>query len=148
MHQSMALVLLLLASFPAVLTQGSGATDNELYAAYCKGAINGLDQAAPQVQQMSRRFSGYLFATGAMTDPRRRDAVLGIGAAMTRGLNDEKQCSATLLACDDAVNKAMRERPDTFVQKGEPGMQLLTCTERDPACPRTTRCLGPDTLPF
>jgi hypothetical protein len=81
----MALVLLLLAGSPPVQAQGSGATDNELYAAYCKGAMNGLDQAAPQVQQMSQRFSGYLFTTGAMTDPRRRDAVLGIGAAMTRG---------------------------------------------------------------
>lgn len=89
-----------------------------------------------------------LFATGAMNDPRRRDAMLGIGAAMTRGRTDQQQCSATLLSCDDAVNKVMRERPGTFARRGEPGLQILACTERDPACPRATRCLGPDALPF
>lgn len=144
----MALILLLLAGSPPVQAQSSGATDNELYAAYCKGAMTGLDQGSVQVQQMSRRFSGYLFATGAMNDPRRRDAMLGIGAAMTRGRTDQQQCSATLLACDDAVNKAMLERPGTFARRGEPGLQILACTERDPACPRATRCLGPDALPF
>ena len=40
-----------------------GATDNELYAAYCKGAMSALNQAG-DVLQASQRFSAYLFATG------------------------------------------------------------------------------------
>lgn len=147
MQRFMVLVLLLVTGSPHAQAQTSGATDNELYAAYCKGAMNGLNQGSAQVQQMSRRFSSYLFATGVMTDPQRRDAMLGIGAALARGRTDQQQCSATLLACNDAVNNAMR-KPSIPAQKGDRGLQLFACTERNPSCPRVARCMGPDALPF
>lgn len=142
------LVLLLMTVSTSADAESSGATDNELYAAYCKGAMSALDQENPNVQRLERRFAAYPWLTGVMTDPRRRSAVLGIGAAIARGRADQQQCTATLLACNDTTNNPMRENPGASAPKGNPGLQLLACTERDPTCPRVMRCVGPDALPF
>lgn len=148
MRCSKMLIPLLVMVGSSANAQGSGATDNELYAAFCKGAMSALDQGIPAVQQMEQRLTTYLWTTGAMTDPKRRNAVLGIGAAMTRGRTDQQHCSATLLACNDAINDAPRGKRSTPTLKGDPGLQLLACMERDASCPRVMRCQGPDALPF
>lgn len=67
-------VLLLVASGSQAQAQGSSATDNELYAAYCKGAMEMLERDAAPVQLASRRFSAYLFATGVLNNPQRSSA--------------------------------------------------------------------------
>lgn len=138
------LVLLVVVACLPAWAQGQGATDNELYAAYCKGVADGLDQGNAQVQQMSRRFSGYLFATGALTDPQRRNAVLGIGAATVRGRADQQQCTAMFGTCNDKIFG----KPGTPVPRGNSAQQFLACMDRNPSCSRAMRCTAPDVLPF
>lgn len=142
------LVLLLLASFSHAQAQGSGATDNELYAAYCKGAMNGLEREGnTEAPRIGQRFYSYLLSTGVLTDPGRRSAMMGLSAAVTRGLTDQRQCTATVGACNQAIlgspNIAVLKSPN---DKRLP--RLEACMNSNPACPRAMRCIGPDALPF
>ena len=143
-----ALVLLLVAGSAHAQALSSGATDNELYAAYCKGAMNGLEQEGnTEAPRIGQRFSSYLFSTGVMTDPRRRNAIMGLSAAMTHGLTDQRQCTVTVGAC----NQAILGSPDLSALRGlndKRWPRLEACVNSNPACPRAMRCNGPDALPF
>jgi len=129
----------------------SNATDNELYAAYCKGFLdsmlappippgtdpNGyLAQQRAKMQQNDQRFTAYLLSTGALTDAQRTDASLGVVMAMNRGKADLAQC--------------MQEGNSCHLDLADPksGAQYNACVERLPACARVRRCHESDHLPF
>lgn len=129
-------------------------TDNELYAAYCVGALDeemkGLrdtlilpsgqkanptleemlqHQIAP-LQQYRQRFAAYLASTGALINPALD--VFGLMVATTRGREDLKQCVANMPQCSGTTSvKAWAE-----------------CFMKFPACSRESRCQQPDALPF
>jgi hypothetical protein len=130
----------------------SDATDNELYAAYCKGVkdqqIYGLQHTpAPTdsrqqqtVQQMRsnliasldqerRRFVEYLASTGALTSPARNDAIFGLATAMKRGEADARQCGELMQQC---LAKSNQSCPYFST----------------PPCTLVNRCDRPDNLPF
>lgn len=144
MGRSGTLALLLMAACSGAFAQSSGATDNELYAGYCKGAVDAIGQATAETERMSRRFSAYPWATGAMTDTKRRDAVLGIGAAIARGRADQQRCNATMDACSQTI----LGKPGSPLPKDNRASQLQACISSDPSCPRASRCYTPDPLPF
>ncbi len=132
----------------------AGATDNELYAAYCIGVLDDqiqglrstfptasgqkpipeLEQALQRqlapVMQSRQRFAGYLASTGALTDPARD--VWGLMVAQKHGREDYDQCLASLPQC--AVT--------TSVQAN------VVCIRSLPPCSRASRCQLPDVLPF
>ncbi len=138
--------------------QGVGATDNELYAAYCIGVIRNAEAqpgqpasdpkleeklragGAAMRQQLLRRFSGYLAATGIMIDPARSDALIGLYAAMTRGAADNQQATATSSACQKSLDGESNNR--AWANK------YAACEYNDPAFNRVVRCVQPDSLPF
>lgn len=151
----------------------SGATDNELYAAYCIGVMDerigtGAPSADPQKEQYERsvtapwvqlrqRFQTYLLSTGAIADPQRVDAALGLTAAARRGHTDMQQCLAALTTkCNrDACGYHYSTPSDPLGLRGPSPTQskcifeyLKTCQAQQPSCVRESRCDGPDTLPF
>lgn len=144
MQRLMALFLLLLANSSYAQAQSSGATDNELYAAYCKGVVDGIGQATAEGQAISRRFLGYLYATGVMTDPQRRNAIMGLGAATKRGSTDQQQCNVTMDACSEAILGGA----NVPLPNNKRGSQVQACMIRDSHCQRSSRCFAPDALPF
>jgi hypothetical protein len=99
----------------------SGATDNELYAAYCKGVMDatlesmGAPSTNPQTErlrqstiapfvQLRQRFQSYLLSTGVITDLQRENAVFGLTTATQRGQADQRQCFSGILAnCQPAA---------------------------------------------
>jgi len=138
--------------------QVSGATDNELYAAYCIGAIRNAESepghpaSDPKLeeqvhsagvalrQQLLGRFSGYLAATGIFTDARRANAAISLYAAMTHGAADDQQAAATTSACERSLIGETNNR--LWVSK------YSSCVNLDPAVLREMRCVLPDNLPF
>lgn len=85
MRCSKTLVLLLVMVGSSANAQGSGATDNELYAAFCKGAMSALDQGIPAVRQMEQRFAAYPWVTGAMTNPGSPSAAVELAVEIMTG---------------------------------------------------------------
>jgi hypothetical protein len=106
------LLTVALGAAPAAAQQGPGASDNELFAGYCIGVMDGSAaglrrfsdiydpavQAAEQqnlqgLQRARQRYLGYLTATGVLFSGR-SEALLGIQLAQRRGGADAEQCWA------------------------------------------------------
>jgi len=154
----------------------SGATDNELYAGYCKGALEtkiesskalATDPITEQQRQLviapyvkaQKRFQSYLLSTGILTDPQRGDALLGVLIATQRGQSDQKECIAETLAdCDPAAVCHVHHDPtpsDPLNLNGPTaaeiqciGDSISACRAKIPTCVRASRCDGADDLPF
>jgi hypothetical protein len=131
----MLIALCTVLSFPAPSQAQRGATDNELYASYCKGVMdskiatvsalaappNGapLTPEAEQQRQTAiapaakaqQRFQSYLMSTGVLTDSERGDAFLGLLEAARRGQGDEKECLTGVFACRPAVACKVHQGP-------------------------------------
>ena len=137
------LTALIAVVFPLHGHAQSGATDNELYAAYCKGALSALNQAG-EVLQTSQRFSAYLFATGVLTDPTRRAAAMSLSSAFARGAAEQHQCNVVFSACSDSAFG----KPGAAWPKGNHVPQFQACVNQSSACERAMRCFQPDALPF
>jgi len=147
-------LLVFLISCGQAIAKGSGASDNELYAAYCIGFIqsaeampHGKPSPDPKVEEDSKemqvanqrllgRLYGYLAATGILTDPARKEAMLGIRDATNRGVADHGDFVATVTACLKSSDGAARP------------LNFLSCLDKDPVNARSKRCFGPDNLPF
>jgi len=150
-----------------------GATDNELYAAYCEGALREslqiaqtqphvADPAIPkgmqdrgeqlrlaglaQITQQHERFLSYLFATGALPGLGRPGVALGILSAENQGAADEDHAIHRHAQCSDAIFGAPGTPPRN---QGAAGWVKLTrCQDADPVVRKVLRCLGPDNLPY
>jgi hypothetical protein len=132
------------------------ATDQELFAAYCLGAIItargdgsfseletllGRDAAQQTKERYSRkrsRFLGYLTARGLLSGSRRISAMRGARLAKERGQADTVRCTAKIDAC---VTKYGSKRP--YVQKN-----IDDCRDEEDACRTSARCYDDDRLPF
>jgi hypothetical protein len=107
------------------------ATDQELFAAYCTGAIYREKGPAETV-----RFRDYLASRGLFADPRRRSlmAIQGINVAAERGAADQNTCknahNACLSTCLSRENREMSEVANCAAE----------CTNSDPQCGRVSRC--------
>jgi hypothetical protein len=154
------------------LAQNIGATDNELYAAYCVGVLHlaqtnnsqplQSDPGVPadvqqRIQRMRvenadklvsevSRFSSYLMASGALS---RSGAALGLSGATNQGRSDlehcsktEQQCSASIWGGPGSPYVPLRPHGDDRLTR------MLACTDQDQSCSRSVRCFGPDNLPF
>jgi hypothetical protein len=153
----------------------SGATDNELYAAYCKGSLDFqievaggptspplLEQRrqeflAPLLQQR-QRFQAYLLSTGAITDSQRTESIFGLTAAIERGRSDIQRCIGAMTACQNAAQCSALHVPNpsdplnlrgpTTAEMKCIGDRMSMCRDKEPSCARSRRCSGPDHLPF
>lgn len=156
--------------------QSTGATDNELFAAYCMGdldeQINNLKRLATPddfsqnqlkgflvpLLDRRQRFLSYLISTGVMGSSERSFALPGAMLAMQRGHIDEQQCMATMINCNPAaecevVNHDMKNDPlwlrgPSPAQNKCMGEHLAACKAQQPGCSRLSRCDAPDNLPF
>lgn len=101
----------------------NGATDNELYAAYCKGTLDfqiegaGGPTSPPLLEQrrqellapllhQRQRFQAYLLSTGAITDPQRTESFFGLTAAIERGRSDVQRCFGAITTCQSAAQRS------------------------------------------
>jgi hypothetical protein len=132
------------------------ATDQELFAAYCLGAIIasqgdgslseietllGRDFAQQTKERYGRkrsRFLGYLTARGLLSGSRSISAMTGARLATERGRADTPRCSAKIAIC---VEKYASTRP--YVQKN-----VDDCRDEEDACRTSARCYDDDRLPF
>ena len=136
----MALVIVVLSGE----AMAQAATDNELYAGYCIGVLKMLRQDSPVVQQTTRRFSTYLLSTGAVANPARSQATIGVGMAMDRGRADQNQCTAITSNCSDT----WFGRQGTPLPKATRVPQFQAYVNQNPVCIRAIRCMEPEGLPF
>ncbi len=111
--------------------EGAGATDNELFAGYCFGMLQTMDQQSQFVKDTTLRFRNYLVARGALGNPQRTQAGSGVLIAIGRGQAESRQCMRTCY--DDPTMNGDAQR---------------ACTHQNQACQRGLRCFMPDALPF
>jgi hypothetical protein len=131
----------------AALGQGSP-TDNELYAAYCKGVteqkLSGFVDfwLKDVLVKENQRFSSYLMSTGALTDPQRE--ILGLATAIKRGKSDNAQCMANFNACSQRITDSMHQNKISAKQ----AQTMTGACFQTPECDREARCDRADNLPF
>src|SRR5262249_18964989 len=139
------------------------ATDNELFAAYCVGALSETQEpTSPESERYARidpsiarnleairklndqtkqrrlRFESYLAARGFQAN-RNDQAAAGVKLALQRGRNDGIQCGKSIDACISSCNQI--SEIDLF------GKCLAPCGHND-VCASTGRCHKADNLPF
>jgi hypothetical protein len=135
------------------------ATDQELHAAYCLGAVIAQEEKDPlkglalnpadpmaEVQQQVKetldrhisRFREYLVARGLLSGERSISATTGVGLARERGQADVARCSMQINSC---VSKYSSQRP--YVQK-----YIENCRDEEDACRTYALCFKDDRLPF
>jgi hypothetical protein len=126
-----------------------GPTDNELYAAYCKGVTDQQLAGRPAgdwgreiTERENQRFTAYLLSTGALTDTRRD--TLGLVTAINRGKADQTQCMADFNACSQRVADSLRQNK---ISQKQADTMLGSCFSTA-ECTRAARCGGTDKLPF
>lgn len=113
------------------------ATDQELQAAYCVGAL--IDSRDPIEQQTRERLRSYLAARGMLTVVRGPVATNGINLAAQRGNADAKACEPHEKSCTIDCQR----------QGNATTRCVASCALKNPACGRTYRCLdGNPQLPF
>jgi hypothetical protein len=139
-HKTATLVVLFFVVTGAAGAQRpKGATDNDLHAAYCIGALESV--ASPNnisgipYDKWVDQFRAYLKATMS-----RRDSAgeMDVNAAWQRGRADSKECMARLNYC-----------ASIFLQGSSPNYdEYQACHLKNSFCLRQERCLGADNLPF
>lgn len=115
------------------------ATDNELFAAYCIGA---LQAGAPTASERSKieGFRTYLAARGAFTISRSRMASQGLNVAVERGHADGLACDRLRESCTRRCVNAARSA------KEPPATCSDTCEVS--RCAQPDRCITAAPLPF
>ena len=99
---------------------------------------------AQDTENMRRRLSSYLVATGALTDPGNSQSLLGIDVARKQGVADNEQCSAAD-HCTSETDAAFPHVPgmsekDTDERSKKYAQQLLKCQNDIPVCIKPRLC--------
>ena len=138
--------------------QSGRASDNELYAGFCAGALTQQLQDAPanptpdtsipesvrrrleeqrpailaSLAERRQRFLSYLLSTGVFTDSRRMNDAFGVDVATQQGQSDFRSCSLTTKNC----SRAILGEPNSPTPKGNHTDALIACNDSNPACSR------------
>lgn len=151
------LFLVLIVSFCPTPLAAQVASDHEIYAGYCMGALTGSKENLPippsdlvdnkvvesykkihrDIDQKIERFAAYLTARGFNNAGRNDAATAGVLSAKQRGKADQSACGGVTNRCVLSCNS--RDRSMTCETR---------CVNQDQRCRSVQRCEGPDGLPF
>jgi hypothetical protein len=121
----------------ALAQQIDGATDNELFAAYCVGALHS-DHPTSSEEAKIQAFRAYLIARGATS--RSRFATQGLNIAVEQGLAQGKACNQLRESC---VTRCITDAKGSIEEARDCN---VSCDAYK--CEKPDRCLSITQIPF
>jgi len=148
---ALAVALVGSASAQTILTNDH-ASDPEIFAAYCSGALTTQIEKVPSndkwpaeaaVRSQLSRFHGYMVARGLLSGHRGPAAVTGVNYAAERGRDDLIACNSAKKQCVDSCLRSATLGTPEF------GGCLDACSAKIQQCTSTDRCFDPNQqMPF